>query len=459
MQAKILLPLLALSFQFINPCSPQNKPTRTPSETDTVYDVKVTCLDIVGVPRTHDVSGEFEPSEVAVVTASVTSEVTQVLVEVGDTVVENDPVVMLSGADLQTKLDLLKAQSKEIDARLKKAQGDFKSLGKVEDRPVTVDEAKFLDEEDFATPPPEPKQYGPAEETKKPNTLRELVDVLTAMSERYAKKVEVLEKQLADLTQKSPVNGIVTKVHASAKNHVDERTALLEISRTDPMSVVFALPEDVASFVDKHSTVTVSVVDEPRIAVDGTVYFIDPNIDTTHKTITMKAHVTNPKNLIKGGQKANVIVSTRKVDESKFVDKKALVFEKKKVLLYYVEMNQARVREIRAVGKEDKKGRMEVEVDLSNEDPIILDKPEGLMNGSFVKILPEYAKACDRGVSGLDASTETDAGEFTDEATSDITGSDTATSTAKSTGTGKSGVQDKSKSVDTTTGDVPGGGY
>lgn len=447
MQVKVLLPLLALSFQFINPCSPQNKPTRTPTETDTIHDVQITCLDIVGKPRTHEAEGLFEPSEKAVITASVTSEVTQVLVGEGDAVAEGDPVVMLSGADLQLRADLLRAQQKEIDARLKKSQADLKSLGKVEDRPVSNEETKFLDEEDYATPPPEPKQYGPAETSKKPSTLNELVDVLAAMSERYAKKVEILDKQLLDLTQKSPVKGIVVKVHASAKNHVDERTALVEIAQTDPMSVVFQLPEDVANFVDKHSTVTVTLVDAPKITGEGNVFFIDPNVDQSKRTITIKAHVANLKNDIKGGQKATVVVATRKVDEHKMVSKKALVFDKKKIYLYFVEVNQARMHEVKTTGKEDPKGRVEVMTDLTSDDPIIINKPETLMNGAFVRIVGEKNAVCETHRTLVEDPVVEDSREST--------GGGVATSTGTGTKTGVgSGVD-----IPTPTGDVPGGGF
>lgn len=404
MHAKVIIPLFALGFQFINPCSPQNRPTRVPTDTDTIYDVQVVCIDTTGKPRTHDAEGEFEAAERAVITAAIESEVSQVLVGEGDSVIEGDPLIMLSGADLQNRIDLVKAEQKEVDARLKKAQSELKLLGKDEDKPMSIEDAKFLDEEDTTAPPPEPKNYGPAEPAQKTGTLREFIDVLSAMSERLAKKIEILEKQISDLTQKSPVKGIVTKVYVAATNKVDEKSALLDIVKTDPMSVVFSLPEDVANFVDKHSTVSVSLVDAPKITGEGTVYFIDPNLDNIKKTITIKAHVSNTGNEIKGGQKAKVTVSTRKIDEKKFLPKTALIFEKKKVYVYYVETNQARQKEVQVVGKEDDKGRFEIMTDLTSDDPVIVKKPEALLNGAFVKIMPEKENGCGQTVGDETAS-------------------------------------------------------
>lgn len=386
MHARPLIAIIALAFQLANPCSEKNKPqVREPGETDPVYEVEVVYPENSATPRTHLVDGQFEASEVTYITAGYAGDVSQVLVNEGDTVAENDPLVILSNSDLNDALDLARARQKEVDAHLKKAQSSLRALGE-DDRPVTVEETRFLDDDDLNVTPPPPKPYGSADDTnKKPNTLRELIATLEASSERLGKQIEILEKKLLNMTHNSPVSGIVIKKHVAEKTKVAEQNNMMEIARTNPMSVVFKLPEDVASFVDKHSTVKVSPVDAPDVSGEGTVYFIDPNVNTLTRTIEMKAHVANDKGLIKGGQKAKVEVATRKIDQIMSLPKKTLVYENKKMFLAIVDGNQARLREVK-VGKDLGQGNIEVISNLSVDDAIIVNRPAGLKNGSFVKI-------------------------------------------------------------------------
>jgi multidrug efflux pump subunit AcrA (membrane-fusion protein) len=383
---KSLIAIMAIAFQIANPCSEKNKPQmREPGATDPVYEVEVVYPEHSATPRTHTVDGQFEASEVVYVTAGFAGEVSQVLVNEGDTVAENDPVVILSNADLNDTLDLARARLKEVDAHLKKALSSLRALGD-DDRPVTTEETRFLDDEDTLNVPPPPKNYGPADDSdKKPSTLRELIATLEATSERLGKQIEVMEKKLLGLTHTSPVGGVVVKKHVAEKTKVAEQNSMLEIAKTDPMSVVFKLPDDVASFVDKHSTVKVTPVDAPDVNAEGTVYFIDPNVNTLTRTIEIKAHVVNDQGLIKGGQKAKVVVATRKIDQIMALPKKTLVYENKKMFLYIVDGSQARLREVK-VGKDLGTGQIEVISSLTVDDAIIVNRPAALKNGSFVKI-------------------------------------------------------------------------
>lgn len=59
---------------------------------------------------------------------------------------------------------------------------------------------------------------------------------------------------------------------------------------------------------------------------------------------------------------------------------------------------------MQVVGKEDDKGRFEIMTDLTSDDPVIVKKPEALLNGAFVKIMPEKENGCGQTVGDETAS-------------------------------------------------------
>jgi membrane fusion protein (multidrug efflux system) len=380
----IILPLMAISFSFVNPCSQKTDPNTAIPDDETVFDVDVIYPQFRSVPRLHEVDGTFDVSETITITASAAGTIDQILVSVGDTVRKDDPLVQISNIDITDRIDLLRAKVKEYEARLKVAKAKIVEAGH-EEGSVTVEETSFLDDEPIDEPST-PTQFGNANEPKIiPQTQKALVDVLSAQIERANKEADALDKKLLELTLLSPTGGTVMKIPVSESNKVSEKDPLMELSKIDPMSVSFNLPEDVASFVDKNSAVTVSPTDAPEVTGQGQVYFINPDIDKQTSTILLKAHVSNENSLIKGGQKAKVKVATRRTDRVVDVPKNVLVYENDQVFLFTVQGKRAKLIEVK-VGNPTTDGKIQVSGDVHSEDPIIINRPSELENNSYVKM-------------------------------------------------------------------------
>lgn len=383
----IVLPLIALSFSFVNPCSQKIDTDAEIPDTETVFDVDVIYPKFKSVPRLHEVDGTFDVSETIIITASAQGSIDQILVSVGDIVQKDDPLVQISNTDITDRIDLLRAKVKEYDARLKVAKAKIVGAGH-EEGSVTVEETSFLDDEPIDDPAT-PTRFGNANEPKViPQTQKALVDVLAAQIERANKEADALDKKLLELTLLSPTGGVVMKTLVSESNKVSEKDPLMEISKINPLSVSFHLPEDVASFVDKNSAVTVSPVEAPEVTGQGQVYFINPDIDKQTSSILLKAHVSNENSLIKGGQKAKVKVATRRMDRMVEVPKNVLIYEDTQVFLFTVQGKRAKLVEVKT-GNQTADGNIQVTGDVHSEDPIIINRPSELENNSYVKMKEE----------------------------------------------------------------------
>lgn len=374
--------IIAISFSFVNPCdSPKDK---KPRASDTIYDVSVVHPEFQSVPKAYKVEGTFDPSEVSYITANADGHVEQVFVDAGDSVAKDDPVVSVSNTETLEKIDIKRAKIKELQARLNQAQGRIEASDG-EDLPATIEDTMFMDEEPFDQVPQ--RQFGDAgTPPQRPKTIKGLVEVLEASIDSLTKQAEVLDRQLLDMTQNSPVNGVVTKILVSENNKIKQQDKLVEISNTNPMSVTFLVPGDVASFIDKNSKVKVAPLDAPEVAGTGTVYFISPNIDSSTGKIECRAHVSNEDNKIKGNQKASVSVHTRKMDRVIILPKRVLYYEDKKSYVFIVYRNQAKLVEV-TIGETNEEGLVQIYGDLRVDDPIIIDRPIELKHNSFVKVV------------------------------------------------------------------------
>jgi len=387
MLRSLIFPLIAVSFTFVNPCDQPAK-VRQPGADDKIYEVKVIYPQFTSVPQAYSVDGKFDVSEVDIITANASGEIEQLYVNEGDTVEQDDPVVSISNSNLVDRIDLKRAKIKEYKARLEEIQIKLEVSAGV-DQPVNLEDSTFLDEEPLDEPVK--KDFGNASAPKpKPRTIKAMAEVLEATIEAWTKEADILDRKLLDLTLNTPVSGVVTKKFVSEGNRVKVQDKLLEISKTDPMSVTFLLPNEIASFVDKHSKVKVYPTDNPDAKGQGNVYFINPNIDTNTGKIEVRAHVVNTNGLIKGGQNAKVQLNTRKMSRVIVLPKTVLYYENGKKFVFIAYRNQAKLVEV-TTGDEDDNGQVQIFGELRVDDPIVMDRPMELRHNSFIKVTKKDA--------------------------------------------------------------------
>lgn len=381
------LPILALSFSFIGPCQKTQGTNNTvaPAPNDKIFEVSVVHPEFKSVAKTHTVDGSIDVSDVTTITAAGPGFVDQILVNEGDMVITGDSIITISNTELTSAIELKGAKIVEMQAKLNEAKARLEDGGGVANQPMNSDDTTFLDE-DSANAQEQPKQFGDANQQAPVTTLQAFVTYLEARISKMMKETEVMNRQLQQLSQMSPVTGIITKKLVSLSNKVSEKDKLLDIVTTNPLSVTFFLPQNEASFIYKSAKVTVSPKDAPDVRATGTVYFVSPNTDPTSGTIEIRAHIDNPENRIKGGQKANVSVSTNKVDRVVVLPKKVLVFENNKSYVFVVYKNQARLTEV-TLGEETEDGNIQVYGDLRVDDPIITNRPAEMKDGAFVKTI------------------------------------------------------------------------
>ena len=123
----------------------------------------------------------------------------------------------------------------------------------------------------------------------------------------------MLELQIERTTVRAPFAGVVGQRFVSAGDYVTTATKLLTLQTVDPQRAVIEVPERHAVQLKTGQTVEFTVAAEPGRTFRAVVDFIDPVVQETNRTITVKARAPNADRMLKPGMfiEARLATATR----------------------------------------------------------------------------------------------------------------------------------------------------
>ena len=108
----------------------------------------------------------------------------------------------------------------------------------------------------------------------------------------------------------TPHKGIVTAVHASEGDQVNEMTFLFTLTDVDPLWGVLDISERSLEQVRTGQKVRIKTAAYPREIFNGTIASISPEIDTVSRTVKARVSIENPAGLLKFGMFLDATVHT-----------------------------------------------------------------------------------------------------------------------------------------------------
>ena len=113
--------------------------------------------------------------------------------------------------------------------------------------------------------------------------------------------LSLLQVQIARSTVRAPFSGIVGQRFVSIGDYVTTSSPLLTLQTVDPQRAVIQVPERHAASLRQGQTVEFTVAAEPQRKFAARVDFIDPVVEGTNRTITVKGLAPNRDGLLKPG--------------------------------------------------------------------------------------------------------------------------------------------------------------
>ncbi len=108
----------------------------------------------------------------------------------------------------------------------------------------------------------------------------------------------------------TPHKGIVTAVHASEGDQVNEMTFLFTLTEVDPLWGVLDIPERGLEQVKAGQKVEIKTAAYPKETFKGTIAFVSPEIDSVSRTVKARVSIENPAGLLKFGMFIDATVRT-----------------------------------------------------------------------------------------------------------------------------------------------------
>ena len=123
----------------------------------------------------------------------------------------------------------------------------------------------------------------------------------------------MLELQIARSVVRAPFAGVVGQRFVSPGDYVTTATRLLTLQTVDPQRVVIEVPERHAVELKRGQVVEFTVAAQPGRVFRAQVEFIDPVVQNTNRTITVKARASNADQRLRPGMfvEARLATSTR----------------------------------------------------------------------------------------------------------------------------------------------------
>lgn len=394
------LPLvLAITFSLSDPCAPSGqKEADQPGPEDTVYEVKTISPRFEESPRYVAGVGAFSASDRLTVRAEFDGNVEKVYIGEGDTVSVGDPLCLFKSERLNQEIDKKQAELKEAEAQADLDRRNYELRGGEPLPPAPNEpeetEPAFLDEEaPERAIPPRPENQIPAEAPAGVIDLEAKIRLDEATVERLTEELDQLEERLKKLSLNAPIAGIVNKKHVTEGDIVTEGNSLFDLVTLNPITITFGIPQDAASYVDKLTQVKASPMSAPDMTLEGTIFYISPEIDPASKTMQVKAHLPNEKGLIKEGQQGKVLVATRKVEKILMVQREAVIAEGDKNFVYVVFGNRAQRTPVELRQEQGKGDEVGIDADIRIDDSIVIAGQKSLVDGSYVRVLAETSPA------------------------------------------------------------------
>ena len=348
------LGLLAALGLALTACSePVAKP---PPVLPSVLSAPVVALD---VEEHIEAPGELLAPNHTTVAAEVSGRITEIRVPEGSAVDSGAVVLEIDPQRRRLEFEAARARAAQADANLEKTRRQAMRVGELFRSRVT----------------------------SQVNLDQAETDMRLAEANLDAERAElgVAERALADASVGAPFAGLVARRLVNVGEFVQPGTPLFEVVSLDPIEVSFHLSEVDSGRVALGQQVDVRVAPHPDEVFRAQVKFVSPTIDTSTRTLLVKAEVPNPDGRLRPGLFASADLGVAVRRAVPMVPEEAILQRSDGSVLFLLRDRERVERRVVQTGAEQR-GMVEVLEGVVPGELVVQRGHSGLIDGAQVKL-------------------------------------------------------------------------
>jgi RND family efflux transporter MFP subunit len=298
---------------------------------------RVVRVETRQVRRSVEAVGSLFPFDEVTVSSEVEGRVARVLVDVGDRVLRDHPLVEVAPLELslaaeQEQASLLQARarlgvpdeaaalpSSDQTAEVKRAAADRTDAEQKYERARSLFDEGLISRGAFD----EAEARRNSARAAYDMAIQNVNDLRAQIVQREA-RLAVARKKLNDAVIRAPFAGHVKERLVTLGQYLRVQTPVMVIVNNDPLRVRLKVPEKMAAWVATGQPVKVKVEAFPDRTFEGTVARINPAVDPQTRAFEIEALLANREGLLKPGFFAKASIASSRVEAALLVPEDAL---------------------------------------------------------------------------------------------------------------------------------------
>ncbi len=159
-------------------------------------------------------------------------------------------------------------------------------------------------------------------------------------------QADLIRAQIAKTEVRAPFSGIIGLRNISPGGYLSPNSSIATLVNMDPAKITFSVPERYLSLIKTGSKIHFNI-ESSRDNFTGTVYAIEPNLDLTSRSITIRARSPNPKSLLRAGSFAKINLALEQVPKTIMVPTECVIPDIKTSKVFVVSKGVAASRDVK----------------------------------------------------------------------------------------------------------------
>lgn len=153
---------------------------------------------------------------------------------------------------------------------------------------------------------------------------QEEYDIASSEYRSLKSQTQLIQAQLAKTTVRAPFSGKIGLRSISPGTYVTPTTLISKLVNTDILKITFSIPEKYSSNLQPNTKVTFTVPNQTE-SFEATIYAVESEIETTTRTLRIRAKIANTSGKILPGTFATVNLPLTAITDAILIPTEAII--------------------------------------------------------------------------------------------------------------------------------------